>query len=437
MRKRLLLGMAAAIAVPVVAFWGAGSVVRAVEGGSISGTVYFDTDMDGQRDPGEAPAPGKTVALLMGEDEIEVSTMKSASDGRYHFDRLLPDASYAAKVVHDVDTPCTVGGVYYLPGSEVSTGADLGVIASGDRTVSGTLTSDLNENGMRDAGEPPLGGWHLRLTGYTGLECEADFTTVENGEFKFGQLPGGIYNINVKTAGPTLSQRVAWELTFATRPFDLPGAYPQHALSRCFGRLGVLEERRGHGAGRPRSFGHRLDHWTFRDLDRDGKRDDGEQPFDCCGVLFLRSSAAGLLFLQTAQDRVGVGHYEQVGLPPGDYTVTMGTWTDDPTGRVDADGRPVRELTLGEGEAAVVEFGFGPQPPEPPDEPLPLTPTAAPEPTSAPTPLPAIRPPDTGGASDGSGKPFAPGLVAVGIAAAIVGPALAFALRRHGRRTTP
>jgi len=218
--------MAAAIAVPVVAFWGAGSVVRAVEGGSISGTVYFDTDMDGQRDPGEAPAPGKTVALLMGEDEIEVSTMKSASDGRYHFDRLLPDASYAAKVVHDVDTPCTVGGVYYLPGSEVSTGADLGVIASGDRTVSGTLTSDLNENGMRDAGEPPLGGWHLRLTGYTGLECEADFTTVENGEFKFGQLPGGIYNINVKTAGPTLSQRVAWELTFATRPFDLPGAYP-------------------------------------------------------------------------------------------------------------------------------------------------------------------------------------------------------------------
>jgi len=40
--------MAAAVAVAVVAFGGAGSVVRADDGGSISGTVYFDMDMDGQ-----------------------------------------------------------------------------------------------------------------------------------------------------------------------------------------------------------------------------------------------------------------------------------------------------------------------------------------------------------------------------------------------------
>jgi hypothetical protein len=57
MHRRLLLGIAAAVAVLVVAFGGAGSVVRADGGGSISGTVYFDTDVDGQRAAREPLVP--------------------------------------------------------------------------------------------------------------------------------------------------------------------------------------------------------------------------------------------------------------------------------------------------------------------------------------------------------------------------------------------
>ena len=52
-----MLEIAAAVAVLVVAFGGAGSVVRAVGGGSISGIVYFGEDLDGQRAAGEPLTP--------------------------------------------------------------------------------------------------------------------------------------------------------------------------------------------------------------------------------------------------------------------------------------------------------------------------------------------------------------------------------------------
>lgn len=49
MSNLLFSGIAAVVATLAVAFWGAGSAVRADGGGSISGTVYFDANMNGQR----------------------------------------------------------------------------------------------------------------------------------------------------------------------------------------------------------------------------------------------------------------------------------------------------------------------------------------------------------------------------------------------------
>jgi hypothetical protein len=45
---RFILGIAAVVAVLAVAFGGAGSAVRADGGGSISGTVYLDEELNGQ-----------------------------------------------------------------------------------------------------------------------------------------------------------------------------------------------------------------------------------------------------------------------------------------------------------------------------------------------------------------------------------------------------
>jgi hypothetical protein len=427
------LGTAAAIAV-LVAFGGAGLVVRADAGGSISGVVYYDSDMDGLRGPGEAAAPGKKVVLLVGDEETLLTTTESGFDGRYEFGGLQAGSTYIARVVLDADTPCAVDPQAYIQGDETREDADLGIVPRGDRGVSGTLTSDLNENGKRDAGEPALAGWGLRLTNLGGLECQVDLATGSGGEFRFEGLPAGVYAVNVISGSAAFPPRVAWELTFATRPFDLPGAYPDMRFPDASVDLQSSKSVEGMELGvHVLTGGGSITAWIFRDLDRDGERDDGEEVFDCCGILFLRSSAAGLLFIQTVEERVGVGHYELVGLPPGDYTVPMATWIDDPTGAVDQEGRPVRTLSLAEGEAAVVNFGFGPQPPESEDEPLPLTPT--PEATGMPQPPAVIGAPETGGgstASTGAGIPIP--VFSVAVLGGILGPALLVWRRRHRAR---
>ena len=415
------------LALAFVLSGGTARPVAAQGAGSISGVVYFDTDMDGERDAGEPPAPGRTVQLLIGDDEREVSTVKSGTDGTYSFDHLLPDANYGVAVVRDSETPCTNGGVPFFSGSDKTTGADLGVAPPGDRSVSGTLVSDLNENGERDAGEPPLAGWRLRLVGYDAGECQLDSTTAANGEFEFGRLPKGTYSLSAAGASPSLPDDVVWELTFVTRPFDLPGAYPNMRFPDTSVDLDSSDAVRGMAFGLHVLTGTgSITAWTFHDLDLDGVRDEGEQPFDCCGVLFLRSSAAGMLFLGTAQDRMGAGHHVLMGLPAGSYTIALSTWTDNPTGFVDADGRPVRSLTLGEGEAGIADFGFGPQPPERTAEPLtpqpkptlePSTPAPFPPPGGTPASGAAMGAPNTGS----GGLPSDSGLTGLAAALAVAG----------------
>ena len=369
--------------------------------GSISGVVYFDTDMNGIRNAGDSPAPGRTVELVSDIDEIRLATTKTASDGSYRFDNLDPAARYGVSVVRDGKTPCIGSGISFYSGADRTIDADIRVAPPGNRSVSGTLLSDLNENGEKDRGEPPLVGWQLRLTGLGDFECQIDVATGDQGEFEFAGLLAGTYNISPIAAPSSYpDKRVVWELTFATRPFDLPGAYPDMRFPDTSVDLESSKDVRGMELGLHVLSGTgSVTAWIFTDNDRDGTRDEDEKPFDCCSILFLRSSEAGLLFLETAEDRLGVGHYELTGLPPGDYTVALATWMPDPTGHVDADGRPVRVFTLREGEAAFADFGFGPQPTEPTEEPPPLaTPVPA---TPLATPHLVVGMPNTGQPASG------------------------------------
>jgi hypothetical protein len=365
--SRCLLAVIVVVgAVFAVAFANVGPVVRAEGGGSISGVVYFDTNLNGRLDQGEPPAGGRTVELLSdsGLSDIDlttVATSESASDGSYRFDDLDPAANYGVSLIRGANTPCIDNGVSFYIGGQHATTADLGVAPGGDRKVSGTLLSDLNENGERDAGEPPLAGWQLRLTGGSEYQCQIDVTSDDQGNFEFGGLPGGQYRIS-PIAAPSSSQPHVWELTFPTEPFNLPGALPYMRdpsasvdleSSDVVGMEMGLHMLSGTGS---------LAAWTYSDVNGNGALDAGEAS-DCCQVLFLRSTEAGLLFLlPQEQTAIGVGHYELTGLPEGDYTVTLATWMPNPIGNVAPDGRPIRTETLNEGESSTVYFGFALQP---------------------------------------------------------------------------
>ena len=340
-------------------------LAHAQSGGSISGMVYVDSNVNGRHDPGEPPAPGRTVGLFeyneTSDDLIQLATTESASDGSYRFDDLNPVANYGVSLIRDAETPCIDNGVSFYIAGQHTTSADLGVSPVGHRKVSGTLLNDLNENGERDAGEPPLAGWQLQLTGGSDYQCQIDVVSDDQGDFEFGGLLEGQYRIS-PIGAPSSSQAHIWELTFPTEPFDLPGAFPDMRFpdvqvdlesSDVEGLEVGLHLLSGTGS---------LAAWTYSDANGNGALDASEAS-DCCQVLFLRSTKAGLLFLLPQEQKpIGVGHYELTGLPEGDYTVTLATWMPNPIGDVAPDGRPLRTDALTEGESSTVYFGFAPQP---------------------------------------------------------------------------
>jgi hypothetical protein len=430
--KHLLLGIAAAIAVLAVAFGGGGSAVRAGGGGSISGTVYFDTDLDGQRDPGEAPAHGKTVELRNEMDyDTVLETDKSASDGSYSFSGLSATEAYRVEVAEDDDTFCrTAPDKADLSGDRDWTDIDLAVVPRGEGIISGIIFNDLNENGEGDPGEPGLAEWAIELEAAgegAPSACTAFMMTDANGRFEFTGLPSHVYWFRVQE--PEASSPI-WEVTFPTKPAadakipglrvpaDLEISTADSHLDIAIG-VHVLEGTASIAGG------------FYCDYDGDQVQDEGEQERDCLAAALSAverkipsidtlSLPSGIVYCQDGQTLIS-------GLPAGTYTVGLvPDWCKAATcTRV--------EVTVGDGERSegnYVPLNGCESPPVTP-EPSPAAGSAQPVIPASEAPA-VVGPPLTGGggaASTGDGQLLwaATALVVTGL----VG--LAFALRRRAR----
>jgi len=121
--------------------------------------------------------------------------------------------------------------------------------------INGIKLNDLNGNGFRNEGEPPLEGWTIHLDGYdTITKAEVHRTTVtdHNGYYEFKGLTNGIYTVSEEL-------RPGW---IQTKPF---GTYT----------IEITSGTSGHGD----FYNFKLGTITadkFEDLDGDGMRDDGE-----------------------------------------------------------------------------------------------------------------------------------------------------------------
>lgn len=190
------VALAFAVAVPIES-------TKADAGDSISGVVFFDTDMDGVRDANEAPAPGMTVEYL-GNGTIATTD----SEGRYSFTGLQPYSGidYTIRLRLTTDIPCATTTTFAqnVPAGVESSNVDFGVFASGDKQVAGVLVNDLNENGVADPGEPGLDGWQLRIYGQGGFDgdwwdlyCAIGSTSDATGQFTFARLVPGYFFLEV------------------------------------------------------------------------------------------------------------------------------------------------------------------------------------------------------------------------------------------------
>ncbi|KQY88289.1 hypothetical protein ASD35_11915 [Pelomonas sp. Root1444] len=180
---------------------------------SLAGHVYADiAPANGQRDAGEPPLPGVTVTLT-GTDFLgrNVSTaLTTAADGSFSATGLLPgsyqlDETQPAGTGDGPERLGSVGGsargtanpggvndrfgAIVLASEEAGTGYDFGERGG---QITGNVYVDGNANGQRDAGELPIAGVTLTLTGTSagGLPVSLTATTGADGQYLFdGVLP--------------------------------------------------------------------------------------------------------------------------------------------------------------------------------------------------------------------------------------------------------
>jgi len=438
----------------VLALGGASRPVAAQDTGSISGTVYFDTDMDGERDSGEPPAPGRAVELREYDNNGLVSdllgTAISAADGSYSFTGLSSEKSYEVAVRTDSETPCVTSGSFGFPATQDWTGVDIGVLRAGEGKMSGTLANDLNESGAYDPGEPPLEGWVLTLGSDEG-GCDLTTTTGPAGEFQFTDLPSLVYSLIVQAPSPAPSGgELIWEITFPTEPDPYsPIPIPDMRTWYPTVDLGGVKEVHGFKMGVHVLTGAgAITGAAFRDFDLDGIRDEGEPDFACCDFWFARSSPLGMLPLHTPDVLTEDGGFELTGLPAGKYNVTLVMWWPGSACQVsEPEAHPGGWVTLREGERVdSVYFGVCPNPPGPFSSPTPAA--AAPSPTPipgpvqvTPTPVPPVVPgipavaalPATGAGAAPAHGDLAGLASALVVAGALALAASALAVRRKAR----
>ncbi|HEV3140318.1 MAG TPA: SdrD B-like domain-containing protein, partial [Vicinamibacterales bacterium] len=227
--------------------------------GTIGDFVWFDANGDGVQQSGEPGIGGVTLTLRSAADGSVLATTTSDAGGAYSFANqcagtytvsAATPSGYAPTTSlvgsdRSVDSNGSPTTVVLTTSKSVDTTIDFGFVLG---TVSGTVYLDQNRNGVRDAGEPGLGGVAVTLTGPTG----GTVTTAADGTYRFALLPGGAY----QAQAPSVASGWAIE---TTNPFPVALAAGQNRTGVDFGYVGGT-----------------ISGFAYVDANRNGARDSGE-----------------------------------------------------------------------------------------------------------------------------------------------------------------
>ena len=174
--------------------------------GSIGDLVWFDADMDGFFDVGEAGLANITVTLRDAMTNAVVATTTTAANGTYLFDRLIP-GDYRVEI--DIPPDLMLSAGQSNPSADVSiTGAenvrdvDFGLTATG--VIGDSVFSDADGDGVQDPNELGIGGVTVELRDASTGAVVATTTTAADGSYRFTGVPEGSYRVFVTDTGGVL-----------------------------------------------------------------------------------------------------------------------------------------------------------------------------------------------------------------------------------------
>jgi hypothetical protein len=200
--------------------------------GVISGTVWFDSNVNGTFDTGEPTMAGVTVTLHLDPDatvngnEALIGTFTTGDNGIYQFTNITPTDVLTTGTLYRVRFELPTGYVFTTQGAPITTDNNSDAItatgytdrfsvgsnetvtyvdagAVGNLSLSGTTWEDTDADGTFDAGETGLSGVTLTLTVTTSINSTNPTVTytVTSGagspNFTFNQLPAGNYQLSV------------------------------------------------------------------------------------------------------------------------------------------------------------------------------------------------------------------------------------------------
>ncbi|MEM6687956.1 MAG: SdrD B-like domain-containing protein [Planctomycetota bacterium] len=199
-----------------------GSVVQQPKPIELSGTVWVDGDLDGQRETNEAVIPGVGLTLLRldeGSGNYIDTGLRATTDanGRYEFDESLGLVPGTYRIVED--QPAGYFSVASVPGTVegVTSGASDGLdiltsieIPDGGTSainydfgealpasIAGFVYVDANNDGVRDPGEIGISGVPIQLVPIATLQPTSprNAITTPDGSYSFAGLVPGRYEV--------------------------------------------------------------------------------------------------------------------------------------------------------------------------------------------------------------------------------------------------
>jgi hypothetical protein len=177
---------------------------------SLSGFVYADANNDGVKQAGEAGIAGSVISLSGTDDQGSTVSLTATTDanGFYQFANLRP-GSYTLKQDEPagfLDGKDTIGSQGGTADSDQMTGITLATGTNGvnnnfgelpTASVSGAVYVDVNNSGVRTAGDPPIANVAIAIAGTDdqGNSVVLNTTTDANGFYQFTNLRPGSYTI--------------------------------------------------------------------------------------------------------------------------------------------------------------------------------------------------------------------------------------------------